>query len=359
MHSEQTYPYGLTVDRRYANLLPNAMFSRNWSKATRLRIFYRTSVNTPSISQLQKVVDNSDPLKLTTGNLDLDQSYQHSLTIRFNTLDSTRTRPFFALLALQGQPGRISNVTFVPATDSILSGGTVLPAGAQLSLPENLDGYVSARAFANYGLPITVLKSNLNLNGGGSVERLPGEVNRQKSLTWSTNWNLGAVVSSNISQGVDLNIGYTANFNTARSDLRSSLDNSYYQGQLTGKLTLNGLKGWLLENEVNYQQYIGLGAAYDQDALVWNAAIGHKFLKDDALEFRVSAYDILDRNVSVTRDVGDTYIQNSVTNMLQRYVMFSLRYDLRAFKGAAQGLPEAPSKGRSGDRRSPSEGPSR
>jgi hypothetical protein len=92
---------------------------------------------------------------------------------------------------------------------------------------------------------------------------------------------------------------------------------------------------------------------------VWNAAIGHKFLKDDALEFRVSAYDILDRNVSVTRDVGDTYIQNSVTNMLQRYVMFSLRYDLRAFKGAAQGLPEAPSEGRSGDRRSPSEGPSR
>jgi hypothetical protein len=359
MHSEQTYPYGLTVDRRYTNLLPNAMFSRNWSKATRLRIFYRTSVNTPSISQLQKVVDNSDPLKLSTGNIGLGQSYQHSLTIRFNTLDSTRTRPFFALLALQGQPGRISNVTFVPATDSILSGGTVLPAGAQLSLPENLDGYVSARAFANYGLPITVLKSNLNLNGGGSVERLPGEVNRQKSLTWSTNWNLGAVISSNISQGVDLNIGYTANFNTARSDLRSSLDNSYYQGQLTGKLTLNGLKGWLLENEVNYQQYIGLGAAYDQDALVWNAAIGHKFLKDDALEFRVSAYDILDRNVSVTRDVGDTYIQNSVTNMLQRYVMFSLRYDLRAFKGAAQGLPEAPSEGRSGDRRSPSEGPSR
>lgn len=113
---------------------------------------------------------------------------------------------------------------------------------------------------------------------------------------------------------------------------------------------MSGLKGWVLENEVNYQQYIGLGAAYDQDALVWNAAIGHKFLKDDALEFRVSAYDILGRNVSVTRDVGDTYIQNTVTNMLQRYVMFSLRFNLRAFKGSAEDpLPEGPPDGRRGD----------
>ena len=350
MHSVETYPFDLTVDRSYSNLLPNAMFIRNWSKTTRLRIFYRTSVNTPSISQLQTVVDNSDPLKLSTGNIGLDQSYQHSLTMRFNALDSTKTKPFFALLSLQSQPGRISDVTFVPTSDSTLTGGTILPAGSQLTLPKNLDGYVSGRALANYGFPITAIKSNMNVNAGGSVERLPGEVNGAKSLTWNTNWNVGTVLSSNISQGVDFNIGYTANYNTARSDLRSTANNDYYEGQLTGKLTLNGLKGWLLENQVNYQQYIGLGAAYDQNAFVWNAAIGHKFLKNDALEFRVSAYDILNRNVSVTRDVSDTYIENTVTNVLQRYVMFSLRLNLSAFKGTAAGPPpEAPTEGHHGD----------
>jgi hypothetical protein len=53
------------------------------------------------------------------------------------------------------------------------------------------------------------------------------------------------------------------------------------------------------------------------------------------LEFRVSVYDILAQNVSVTRDVGDTYIQKSVANVLQRYVMFSLRFNLRAFQEPA------------------------
>lgn len=342
MHSEQTYPVELTVDRRYTNLLPNAMFRRNWSESKRLDIYYRTSVNTPSIGQLQTVVDNSDPLSLTTGNLGLGQSYRHGLNMRFNMLDSTKTRSFFALLDLESQPGRISDVTIVPTTDSTLAGGAILPAGSQLSLPKNLDGYVSVRAYMSYGLPIAALKSNLSLNAGGTIERLPGEVNGAKSLTRRTNWELGADLGSNISENVDLRIGYTANFNAARSDLRPSLNNSYYEGQLNGSLTLNGLKGWLLVNEVDYQQYIGLGAAYDHHALVWNTAIGHKFLKDDALEFRVSAHDILSQNVSVRRDVGDTYIQNTVTNMLQRYVLFSLRYNLRAFKGTGEGpLPDA------------------
>lgn len=347
MHSVQDYPFEFTVDRSYTNLLPNAGLSRNWGNTTRLRINYQTSVNTPSMAQLQAVVDNSDPLNLTTGNPGLDQSHQHSLSFRFNTLDSTRTRSFFALLDLQVQPDRISSVTFLPATDSTLANGTGLPAGSQLTLPKNLDGYVSARLFADHDLPIPLLKSNLGLNGGCYVERLPGEVNHAKSLTWNSNWQLGAALRSNIGPSVDFRVGYTANLRTARCDLRSSLNNSYYQGELTAVLTLNGWKGWLLENEVDHQQNSGLGEAYDRDILIWNASIGHKFLKDEALEFRASVNDILDNNVSVMRNVGDTYIQTTATNLLQRYVIFSLRYDLSAFKSAAEapaseGAPPSP-----------------
>lgn len=345
MHSEQTYPFTSVVERSYMNLLPNAMFSRNWSKLTRLRVMYRTNVSTPSINQLQAVVDNSDPLHLTTGNLGLDQTYSHALTFRFNTIDSTKTKPFFALLSLQSQQGRVSNVTYAAAADSVLADGMVLPAGAQLTLPMNLDGYLSARALASYGLPVLPIRSNLNLSVGGSVDRLPGMVNGVRSFTLNNNANLGVVLGSNISKDVDFNVGYTANFNTTRSDLRPNANNAYYQGRLTGSLTLGGLGGWVLENQVNYEHYNGLGADYDRDALVWNAAIGRKFLKNDALELRVTAYDILGRNVSVTRDVTDTYILNTATNMLQRYFLLSLRYNLRVFKAGSELPPPEPERG--------------
>lgn len=345
MESEQTYPYAITVRRDFFNVLPNAMLMYKPDKLTRLRVNYRTTTRTPSITQLQNVVDNSDPLKLTTGNLALEQGYQHALSFNLNTSDSTRTRPFFAMVMLQAEQDRISNVTYASARDSVLADGTSLPAGAQLTMPVNLDGYLSGRLLGNYTLPVPALKSNVNFSAGGSAERLPGAVNDVTYFTWNTNANAGLNISTSTSKQVDFRLGYTANINAARSGLRTSLDNRYYQGRLSGKLVLNGLKGWVLENEVNYDQYVGLGTGFDQDAIVWNAALAYKFLKNDALELRVTAYDILKRNVSVNREVSDTYIQNTATNMLRQYFMFTLSYNLRAFKGAAPPAPDGPPGG--------------
>jgi hypothetical protein len=49
----------------------------------------------------------------------------------------------------------------------------------------------------------------------------------------------------------------------------------------------------------------------------------------------------------MTREVSDTYIQNTVTNMLQRYFLLSLTFNLRAFKGMAEEAP-APERGSRG-----------
>lgn len=333
MHSEQTYPFKAIVDRSYAKPLPNARFVRRWGNTTNLELSYRSSTNSPSLAQLQMVLDNRDPLHLTMGNLRLEQSYQHTLNLRFHTMDSTRTKPFFALLTLENVSGRISEITYIPMADSTLADGTMLPLGSQLTLPKNLEGYVSARAYVNYGIPISAIKCDLSLSAGNSMERLPGEVNGTRSLTWSNTSHASVELGSNFSRNVEGNISYTAKFNTARNNLRSTLSNSYYQGMLSGSFKLTALKGWLLTSEVNYEQFAGLGAAYDRKVPVWNAAIGHKFLKGDALEFTVAVNDILNRNVRVARDVGDTWIQTSATNLLQRYVLLQLRYSLKAFKG--------------------------
>lgn len=121
--------------------------------------------------------------------------------------------------------------------------------------------------------------------------------------------------------------------------MRGELDNQYYRGRLSGKVVLNGPGKWVVESEVNYDRYVGLGTGFDQDAIVWNAALAHKFLKSEALELRVMAYDLLKRNVSVSREVSETYLQSTATNMLQQYFLFSLTYVLRGFKSAASSEP--------------------
>ena len=341
MRSEQTYPSIFLVQRNYADLLPNARFTRNWGKLTRLQFTYRSQVNVPTINQLQTVVDNSDPLRLSTGNLQLGQSHGHSISVRFNTLDSTRTRPFFALLSAQVQPGRVGRVTYTPLADSLLADGTVLPRGAQLTLPENLDGYFSLRGSMGYGLPLDALKSNLNLDAGASMEHLPGAVNGMRSSTWNINRNLGAMVASH-SSAIDYRAGYTASFNTARSTgPNGGRVGHYYQGQLTAQLTLVRQR-WSVDNGLDIRHYGGMGAAYDKEALVWNAALARKFLARDALELRLTAYDILGRNVGISHEVTENTLNTTAANMLQRYFLLTLRYNVRAFKGQVDSaVPDA------------------
>jgi hypothetical protein len=78
--------------------------------------------------------------------------------------------------------------------------------------------------------------------------------------------------------------------------------------------------------------YRGLSSAYDQSIWFWNAGLGYKFLKDQKLEVKLNAFDILNQNNSISRDVTETHIEDRRTNVLTRYFMLMVTYNIRNFK---------------------------
>ena len=48
---------------------------------------------------------------------------------------------------------------------------------------------------------------------------------------------------------------------------------------------------------------------------------------------RLNVYDLLNQNRAITRTVTETYIEDSYTNVLQRYFMLNISYTLRRFGG--------------------------
>ncbi len=62
MNSEQTYPEGLTIKKTFSTFLPNLMFMKRFSPKTSIRLFYRSSTQTPSVTQLQNVYNESNPI---------------------------------------------------------------------------------------------------------------------------------------------------------------------------------------------------------------------------------------------------------------------------------------------------------
>ena len=81
--------------------------------------------------------------------------------------------------------------------------------------------------------------------------------------------------------------------------------------------------------------YTGLAQSYNQNYLLGNAALGYKFLKNKTLDVRVTVFDVLKQNNSISRSVTDTYIQDSKTNVLTRYYMLVVTYTIKKFKNGS------------------------
>lgn len=339
LDGDQTFPRSFALERTFTSILPQAMYNYRFSNGKNMRIMYRTSVNAPSISQLQNVLDNTNPLLLKTGNPDLKQDYQHTLILRYGATNAKKATSFFAFVYANYINNYIGNATYIPTKDTVISDGILVNQGSQLSMPANLDGYFNGRSFITYGFPIEAIKSNLNLNGGFSYSRTPALINNHSNLSNSYTANAGFTLGSNISENVDFALTYAGNYNIVKNTLQTQSDNTYYSQTTSLKFNWIFLKGFVFNTNLNHTLYTGLTQSYNQSFLLWNAALGYKFFKNRALEAKVTVFDILNQNKAINRTSTETYIEDSRSNVLQRYFMLNLTYTLRNFK---QGQPASP-----------------
>jgi outer membrane receptor protein involved in Fe transport len=334
LSSDQEFPQEFGFQKSFRNVLPQASFNYRFSREKNLRIFYRTSTNAPSVNQLQNVLDNSNPLSFTSGNPNLKQEFNHSISLRYGNTNATRATSLFFFANASFTNNNITNATYLATSDHETINGIELNRGTQLSIPVNIDGYWNTRTFFTYGLPVTFLKSNLNLNTGFTYNSTPGLINSQKNTANNYNISQGVVLSSNISEKIDFNLSYTGNYSIVRNTLQKQSDNNYYIQNTALKLNLMPWKGLVLNTNVNHNQYWGLSESFNQKFILWNASIGYKMLKDRSLELKASVFDILNQNRSISRNVTETYIEDSQTTILKRYLMFSVTYNIRNFKKA-------------------------
>jgi hypothetical protein len=339
-----SFPMEDSTHRNFNNWLPNLMFNYKFTKLTNLRVTYRASTNAPSISQLQKVIDNSNSLLLSTGNPSLNQEIRHFAMARFSTSNKDKTSNLFAMLFFQATQNYIGNASFRTANDTIIYGQEV-KKGRQLTIPTNLNGAYNTRALVTIGIPIKPIKSNINFNTGVSYNRLPSLINALTNTSNTYGINLGAVLSSNISQKLDFTLTYNINYNLVENSIQPEMNNNYFFQ--IGSLQFNWefWKGFFIQNTVTYQDYNLTSSNVDSRYTLWNVNFGKKIFKNKAGEIKLSCYDILNQNQSINRTVSDTYIEDTNTEVLKQYFMLSFTYNLRKFNGKMPTMQQPDQRG--------------
>lgn len=330
LDGKQVFPFESETTFSFSDFLPNFRFQHNFSKTTNFRINYRTSTDAPSVSQLQNVIDNSNPVLLRTGNPDLKQNYSHTLMTRVGTADPRSSSFLFAFGMIRFTQDHIANSLFTARRDTVVD-NIPLFAGSQLSRPINMDGYMMGRSFVAYGLPFDFIKSNFNISGGFTYSSTPGLINNAKNISDNYSYNGRIVLSSNISPNFDFTLSYNGNYAMVENSLLPEQNNNYYIGVANANVNVILWEKLVLNTEVFHNMYKGLEQEFDQEFLLWNASVGYKFLENNAAELRLSVYDILEQNNSISRNVTEIYLEDLRTQVLQRYFMLTLTYNLRRF----------------------------
>ncbi|KAA0988996.1 outer membrane beta-barrel protein [Dyadobacter aurulentus] len=331
LYSQQLAPYNAKVDQSFTNFLPNFMLSYRSKTGTQFRTFFRSSTSQPSISQLQNVVDNSNPLSLTAGNPNLKQEYRNMFNVRYSLAGAKRPYSLNAMIFLTQTNNAIVNSTIIAREPMTLENGIVLERGARLTSPINVDGSWNARSFLAYGKPIAPLKLNLNITTGFNYVRSPGMINNVPNFSNTYAMSQGLVLSSNVSENIDFTVSYSGNYNIVRNTIQPNLNNNYYTQGITGRVNWIFGKGFVVQSDINNQSYRGLGEGFNRNFTLWNASIGKKFLKNNAGELKLTVFDILKQNNSISRNVTETYVQDVTNRVLTQYAMLTFTYTLKNF----------------------------
>ncbi len=332
LNGNQNFPVAFVVNKTFFSILPQAMLNYKFSKGTNLRIIYRASTNTPSITQLQNVIDNSNPLLLISGNPGLIQDFQHRFVIRYGKSNMEKATGLFAFLYGIYTQNYIGNSTLIPTNDTTINDGYILKRGSQLTTPVNLQGYWNGRGFLTYALPVGLIKCNLNFNTSINYSRTPALINGESNLANTYNLSGGTGLSSNISENLDFNLSYNANYSIVNNSIQTQSDNNYFYQTTSLKLNWILMKKVVFNTNLTHTLYTGLSQSFDQSYLLWNTSLAYKFFKDRSLEIKISVFDMLGQNTSINRTVTETYIEDNKTNVLNRYYMLTLTYNLKKFK---------------------------
>lgn len=274
----------------------------------------------------------SNPTQLTIGNPGLAQSFTHSAIIDFRHSAPKRGQTLFGMVNINYTGNYIGKSQHTVLADTILLSTIAVAAGSQITTPVNLKNYWTVNGFVAYGIPIAKIKSNLNFNTGLNLSSTPGLINGILNITNTYAVNAGLFLSSNISEKIDFSVNYFSTYNIVRNTLQTTANNNYFTHNATAKVNWLFWKGFVVGTSLQNTLYSGISGGYNQNIFLWNASLGYKFLKDKSLEVKANVNDILNQNTGITRNVTETYVEDSQNTVLKRYFLITVTYNLKYFK---------------------------
>ncbi|CAG4994611.1 hypothetical protein DYBT9275_01429 [Dyadobacter sp. CECT 9275] len=305
------------VDRKYNNVVPNVSMSYDLKKNRYLYGGYRMSVNEPSISDLQPIVDNSNPLFIRVGNPNLKPSVSQSADIGYNMFN----------------PGNFMQVYFGANyqyfRNQVIYNQIVDENLVTTTTPTNISGGNMFSFYSNYGFPIVKTKSNLTLNASYNLNNNLTNINNVLNKTQTNGYNFGLRTDFTPSDKFTIYANAYWNISDTKYSISEGQNQKIVNGNYSAELNYKLPKDIYFQSRFNYNTYTNDRVGFNQSMPILNVSFYKAVLKSKKGEIRLSAFDLFNKNRGISQYASQNFVSQEQVRTLARYFMLSFTYNMR------------------------------
>jgi hypothetical protein len=311
----------------FTNFFPKAYIKYSINKQRRISLDYNGSTQQPTIDQIQPLRNNLDPLNVAIGNANIRQSFTHRVSLSFNDYKMITNRYIWM------------NVSMNMVDNAISRSENVDAVGRRTYQYINVDGNYNGWGYISYGRQFNKINFDAGLYSSIGINHINNVINGVTNKSDNNRYSVGVRLgwhteNDKFSVSYDPNITYNDNKSTINTLVTSywtyeqSFDASY---DLPLKFSVGTDINWYIRQQTS---------VFDRNNNVfrWNAYVAKKFMKNDQLELRFSAFDILNQNLGFSRYAQNNIVTETNYNTIRRYGLLSLTWNFT--KSAAGAAPE-------------------
>lgn len=308
------------IKNKFKAVLPVLFYNYDIGTGHNFGVNYTTDMVEPTLQQLQPIINNSNPLNVYQGNPNLKNEYRHSLVGRYMKYNSFEFRMFYANLRIGYIQNKINNKL------------TIDPSLVRTFSPENSRNEQNGSGRLEYSTPIKPLKIktkialNSNFSNGFSL------VNN----VWNRTTIFGKGFNLSLENRKKDKIDIVSGLRYYRSDSKFSQNPNLAQNYTESTIYLEGSFniGANMVLKTNFDQ-MSFKQSFSEEVInvpLWKASLTTFVNKNKKLMVTANVFDILNLNKGVNRTSNLNYNEISQTNVLGRYFLIGLSYNIKGFK---------------------------
>lgn len=312
-----------TLHRNFVNWYPQATFKYSFTSQKRLTVSYNGTASQPSIAQIQPFRSNTDPLNVYVGNENLKPSFQNKVEINYFTYQML-SNTYFGMYSFYNQTER--DITTNTQTD--------FTTGKNTYQYVNVNGNYMATVVAFYGKKITKWDAQLNASLSGTLNNNINFVNDEKNTGKNNSYGLQLGMNKSKENKYDIGLNGSVNYNVYKSSLQTASNNNYWSYTLTPNADLLLPARFQLHTDLNYSFQQKTSTFGENISIpIWNAWLGKKFFKNDALLIKFGGNDLLNKNTGFSRYQNNNIITQNMYSTIRRYFMLTAVWNFKSGMG--------------------------